>query len=317
LIYAQFLGKTGDSKGAEREFLRILQKDASNHDARFGLALARLESGQTERARQDLLGLAEVERLQSQAQYYLGLIEMRERHFENALRWFEKIQSGSLAFDARVNAITTLIQMGRTDDARQRLEEARKLNPREALRLYLLEAEVLSKAKRYEQSFDLLTKAMEAMPGQVELIYARALMAEHLGRIEILEADLRGVLEKNPDDANALNALGYTLASQTERLEEAKRYIQRAMELKPEDPAILDSYGWLQYRLGEYEIALDYLQRAYKMMPDPEIGAHLGEVLWESGRQQDAKKIWRESLKKDPEHEDMKDVLQRYREAFE
>lgn len=317
LIYAQFLGRTGDSKGAEREFQRLLQKDPANYDARFGLAIIRMDSGQTERARQDLLGLVGVEKWQAQAQYYLGLIEARAQRPENALQWFEKIQSGPLEFDARVNAISALIQLGRTDEARGRLGEARKANPKEALRLYLLEAELLSKAKRHEQAFDLLTEAMEALPGQVELIYARALMAEQLGRIEILEADLRGILEKNPDDANALNALGYTLASQTERLEEAKRYIERALELKPDDPAILDSFGWVQYRLGNYEVALDYLRRAYKKVPDPEIGSHLGEVLWESGNQQEAKRIWKEALKKDPEHEDMKDVMQRYREAFE
>jgi tetratricopeptide (TPR) repeat protein len=148
-------------------------------------------------------------------------------------------------------------------------------------------------------------------------LYTRALVAEQLDRLEVLEADLRAVLEKNPDDVNALNALGYTLADRFPmRLEEAKRLLDRAMESKPDDPAIMDSYGWLQYRLGNYEKALEYLRRSYEMIGDPEIGAHLGEVLWESGRHKEAQKIWTESLRKDPDQDDMRRVRARYPEAF-
>jgi Flp pilus assembly protein TadD len=135
--------------------------------------------------------------------------------------------------------------------------------------------------------------------------------------LDVLEADLRAVLEKNPDDANALNALGFTLADRSLRLDEAKRLIARALELKPGDPAILDSYGWVLYRLGDNPGALDYLRRAYDAAKDPEMGAHLGEVLWESGKRQDAKKIWMESLRNGRDHKDIKKIMARYPEAFE
>jgi len=316
LIYSQLLAKAGDVRAAEKELAKILSRDPGNEDARFGLGIALMELGQEERAREEFAQLAESSRWRMQAFFYLGLIEARKNRLHSALQWFDKVTSGPLAFDAQVNGITALINLGQMAEARHRLSEVRKKFPNEALRLYLLESELLTKNKDYVSAFDLLSEALEEMPGQVELLYTRALVAEQLDRVEVLEADLRAVLEKNPDDANALNALGYTLADRADRLDEAKKYLDRALELKPDDPAILDSYGWLQYRLGNYNVALDYLRRAYDMINDPEIGAHLGEVLWESGRRKEAKKVWREALRKDRNHDDMKKVKARYPEAF-
>lgn len=316
LIYAQFLAKAGDFKSAERELQRILEKEPGNHDARFALASILMETGQQERAKQEFLKLTEASKWQSQSYFYLGLIEARQGRLEDSLRWFDRITSGPLEFDARVNGITALINLGRLGEARQRLARVRKSFPNEALRLYLLEAELLSKNKDYEAAFDVLSEGLEELPGQSELLYSRALIAEQLDRFDVLEADLRAVLEKNPDDPNALNALGYTLADRGERLDEARKYLDRAMELKPGDPAIMDSYGWLQYRLGNNDEALVYLRKAYELVADPEIGAHFGEVLWESGKRQEAKRVWKEALKKDPDQEAVKRVRARYKDAF-
>ena len=317
LIYSQFLAKTGDFKGAERELGRILQKEPGNHDARFARGTVWMEVGRYDKAQEEFLRLTGVAKWQSQAQFSLGLIEARRGRVGAAFQWFDRITSGPLEFDARVNSISALINLGRLGEARKRLSTVRSRFPNEALRLYLLEAELLSKSKEYDAAFDVLSEAIEEMPGQVELLYSRALVAEQLDRIDILESDLRAVLEKNPDDANALNALGYTLADRDDRLDEAKRYLDRAIELKPDDPAIMDSYGWLLYRMGEREAALGYLRRAYELVPDPEIGAHLGEVLWESGRRDEARRVWMKALKKDPEQEDMKRIRARYKEAFQ
>jgi tetratricopeptide (TPR) repeat protein len=316
LIYSQFLAKAGDFKGAERELQRILDKEPGNHDARFALASTLMEMGQQERAKQEFLKLTEVAKWQSQADFYLGLIEARQGRLSNSLQWFDRITSGPLEFDARVNGITALINLGRLGEARQRLSHVRKSFPNEAVRLYLLEAELLSKNKDYEAAFDLLSEGLDELPGQPELLYSRALIAEQLDRVDVLEADLRVVLEKNPNDPNALNALGYTLADRGDRLDEAKQYLDRAIELKPDDPAVMDSYGWLQYRLGNKEEALKFLRKAYGLVPDPEIGAHFGEVLWESGQRQEAKKVWKEALKKDPNQDDIKRVRAKYKDAF-
>ncbi|MFM8332797.1 MAG: tetratricopeptide repeat protein [Candidatus Methylumidiphilus sp.] len=316
LIYSQFLAKAGDVRGAEKELARILAKDPSNEDAMMGLAMAQMETGQEAKAKQLFGRLAESPNRRAQACFYLGIIESRKANWQTALQWFDKASDGSVAFDAKVSAINALIQLDRIPEARARLADIRTQYPQEALRMYLLEAELLTKTKDYPGAFALLSQALEALPGKAELLYTRALVAEELGKTEAMEADLRAVLEKNPDDANALNALGFTLADRSERLEEAKRHIARALELKPGDPAILDSYGWVSYRLGDYPTAKEYLGRAYALVKDPEIGAHLGEVLWESGNQQEAKKIWAECLRKDPEHKDMKKVIARYPEAF-
>ncbi|MGZ8219690.1 tetratricopeptide repeat protein [Methylomagnum sp.] len=316
LIYSQFLAKSGDLKSAERELQRILDKEPGDKDARFALASTLMEKGQLDRARQEFQRLTEVPKWQSQAYFYLGLIEAKQGRLESARQWFDKITVGPLEFDARVNGITALINLGRLSEARQRLSQVRKSFPNEALRLYLLEAELLSKNKDYDAAFDLLSEGLDELPGQVELLYSRALIAEQLERFDVLEADLRAVLEKNPDDPNALNALGYTLADRAERLDEAKGYLERAIALKPEDPAIMDSYGWLQYRLGNLKEALVYLRKAYDLVQDPEIGAHYGEVLWESGQKKEAKRVWNDSLKKDPNQEDMRRVKVRYKDAF-
>jgi tetratricopeptide (TPR) repeat protein len=317
LIYSQFLAKAGDFPGAVRELDRIIAKEPDNEDARFGLALAAVELGQLDKAKAAFLQLADSQRWKMQSYFYLGLIEARRNHLASALQWFDKVSDGPMAFDAQVNGITALINLGQLPQARQRLSAVRKKFPNEALRLYLLEGELLSKNKDYTAAFDLLSEALEEMPGQVELLYTRALIAEQLDQPEVLEGDLRAVLEKNPDDANALNALGYTLADRfPDRLEEAKKLLDHAIELKPDDPAIMDSYGWLHYRMGDYDTALQYLRRAYEMINDPEIGAHLGETLWESGKHKEGKKVWLESYRKNRDNDDIKRVRARYPEAF-
>jgi Flp pilus assembly protein TadD len=142
-------------------------------------------------------------------------------------------------------------------------------------------------------------------------------MAEQLGHLDVMEADLRAVLGKKPDDPAALNALGFSLAEhRLDRLDEAESYIKQAMEKRPGDPAILDSYGWVLYRKGQRDQALVYLRKAYKLFADPEIAAHLGEVLWEAGQKAEARRVWAEGQKKNPDQEDMKRVREKYPEGF-
>lgn len=316
LIYSQFSAKAGDSRGAEKELEKVLAKDPNNEDALLAQAMNKLDQGQDDMARRLFERLAESPNRRMQAYFYLGLIDARKGNFQGAMQWFDKVTEGPAVFDAQVNTVTALFNLGQLPEARRRLADLRKQYPQETLRLYLLEGELLNKTKDYAGAFELLSRALEESPGQPDLLYTRALVAEQIDRLDVLESDLRLLLEKNPDDPNALNALGFTLADHSQRLDEAKRYIARALELKPGDPAILDSYGWIHYRLGDYQTALEYLHRAFTSLQDPEIGAHLGEVLWESGNRQDAKKIWMESLHKDPDHKNMKKVMQRYPEAF-
>lgn len=316
LIYSQYLAKAGDLKGANRELEQLVAKDPGNQDALLGLTMTQIELGQEAKAQQNLERLTESSNYKMQAYFYLGLLEARKKHFPNAVQWFDKVTEGPVVFDAQVNAITSLIVMGQAAEARLRLSEVRRKFPQQAVRLYLLEAELLTKDKQYVEAFDLLSQALTESPGQTDLLYSRALVAEELNQSEAMEADLKTLLEKNPDDPNALNALGFSLADRSERLEEAKGYIAKALQLKPDDPAILDSYGWVNYRLGDKEAALTYLGRAFAKLKDPEIGAHYGEVLWESGKQKEAMAIWKDLMRKYPDQKDLKKVINRYPEAF-
>ena len=145
------------------------------------------------------------------------------------------------------------------------------------------------------------------------MLYARALTAEKLDMLERTEADLRKVLSKEPNNANALNALGYTLADRTQRYEEAKKFILKAAQLLPDDPAILDSLGWVYYRLGEYQTAIKWLRKAFAQLEDAEIAAHLGEVLWVSGQQSEAEKIWQRGLEVNKQHSLLLNTIKRYK----
>lgn len=315
-ILAQLLTKTGDFAGAERELNRVLRSDPGNSDARMGLAVVLLESGREDRAKVEFQRLTSDDKWRTQVYFYLGLIDARQGRLREALGWFDRVDSGPNEFDARVNAITALMSLGQWEEARIRLNDLRSHFPNEALRLYLLEGDLLVKRRDFKAAFDLLTKALHEMPGQTELLYSRALVAEQLDRLDILESDLRLVLKKQPDDANALNALGFTLADRNQRLDEAQELLEKALKQKPDDAAILDSWGWLQYRRGQLEEALKFLQRAYKLVDDPEIAAHLGEVLWEIGRKTEARRIWGEASKRAPDHDKLKRVRAKYREAF-
>ncbi|TNF90856.1 MAG: tetratricopeptide repeat protein, partial [Gammaproteobacteria bacterium] len=177
---------------------------------------------------------------------------------------------------------------------------------------YITKGEMLRSARRYPQAMEVFNTALEIVPGNSDLLYARALVAEKLGRIDLLESDIRTILKTEPDNAHALNALGFTLADQTDRYEEAYGYLKRAIEIMPDDAAIIDSWGWVHYRLGHYEKAISLLRKALSRFDDAEISAHLGEVLWVSGQKEEARQVWQRALKKSPDDPVLQNVMQRF-----
>ena len=171
--------------------------------------------------------------------------------------------------------------------------------------------DLYSQQEKYQQGFDVLTTALLEEPENTKILYARALLAEKLGNMQALEDDLSYIISKNPEDANALNALGYTLVDKTTRYAEAKTYLDKAIALKPSEPIIMDSYGWLLFKLNRADEALTYLQAAYERLPQTEITAHLVEVLWSLGRKDEAKSILAEALLKHPTDKLLLDVQAR------
>jgi tetratricopeptide (TPR) repeat protein len=187
----------------------------------------------------------------------------------------------------------------------------RRENPQSAVPLYISEAEILREEDRGEAAFNLLSRALDQNPNDEDLLYSRSLAAESIDRLEVAERDLLTLIEADPENGQALNALGYTLADRTDRYQEALGYLQRALTLLPDDAAVLDSMGWVLYRLGRYEESLDYLRRAYEASADDEIAAHLSEVLWMMGKRSEAREIWQRAIEKAPESEHLLEVKER------
>ena len=178
-------------------------------------------------------------------------------------------------------------------------------------RLLLAEAQILRDAERPTEALALLEAALRENPEDTGLLYEAAMLAERIGRMDLLEARLRRVLELQPDHAHALNALGYSLADRGLRLDEAEALIARAHALMPQDPFILDSLGWVRFRRGDQVGALVHLERAYGMRKDAEIAAHLGEVLWTLGRRDEARRIFAEALAAHPDNRLLTDTGRR------
>ena len=187
-----------------------------------------------------------------------------------------------------------LVEQNRVGELAQLMQDERARYPQQGLELYLLEIEALAPGDP-ERAMQLSNEALSQFEDSSSLLYTRALLAERLGKPAGLEADLQRILDLEPDNAMALNALGYTLADRNQRLDEALEMIEKAHRLRPEDPAILDSLGWVHYRLGNLELAEELLRRAYAAFPDAEVGAHLGEVLWQLGKHREARDVWDEA----------------------
>jgi Flp pilus assembly protein TadD len=171
---------------------------------------------------------------------------------------------------------------------------------------------LLREAGMNKDAFDLLGRALADSPDQPELMYDYALTAEKVDRFDVLESNLVRLIELRPDHAHAYNALGYSLADRNIRLPEARKLIEKALELAPNDYFIIDSMGWVLYRMGDLKGAVEQLRRAWQGRPDGEIGAHLGEVLWELGEREEARRIWQEALKASPENESLQKTLKRF-----
>lgn len=244
---------------------------------------------------------------------YSGKLAFKKKQFAEAVAWFDKVKVGEYAFEAGTAAISVLIDQKKFADATMRLDRllAKEQDPKQKLELLIMQAELYSMQKKYQQAIDFLTRALQDNPDNRELLYTRALTAEKMGNIAEMEADLQKILAQDPNDVTALNALGYSLADHTSRYEEAEKYLQKALKLKPDEAMIVDSYGWLQFKKGNLPQALKYLQTAHKKMPENEITAHLAETLWALGKKQEAKLLISEALKKTPTDEFLLDFQQR------
>ena len=244
---------------------------------------------------------------------YLGQIAEDQKNYPEALRWYGEISSGDQVMQAQVRYAQVLAKQGKLGEARAYLRQISAGSDQARVQLLLAEAQMLREANQPKAAFDLLGGALEKLPDNPDLMYDYAMLAEKLERLDLLESNLKKLIVLRPDHAHAHNALGYSLADRNLRLPEAHTLIERALKLAPEDPFIIDSMGWVHYRLGNFKQALAYLRKAYDARPDAEIAAHLGEVLWVAGERGEAEKIWLDASKKTPDNDTLSGTIKRFK----
>ena len=311
LAYARQLLEQEQLEESRAQFRELLRRFPEDDDLRLSLALISLEAKDRDTAREQLQTLIERDAHVDTAHLQLGLIAEQDGDSVAALEHYAAVGPGNDYLPAQVRHTALLVKAGRDAEARRLLASARESQPDYALQLYLIEIESLTNQQRLGDAWQLVGQALEGFPDDLNLLYTRAMLAEKRGDLSGLERDLRLILAREPDNSMALNALGYTLADRTTRYAEAHALIEKAYALDPDDPAILDSLGWVNYRMGNLQEAERLLRQALARMPDHEVAAHLGEVLWAAGKQDEARQVWRTALTETPDSVILRDTLQR------
>lgn len=312
LSLARLLLDGGQSAAALDEFERALSLQPDNANARYGLAVLALRQGKLQRAEAAFEHMYEADERTDKAAFYLGTLHERRGAYVTAERWYRRVDGGGHALDAKISVARMLAKQGSIHKAREKIDQLRRKYPETAARLSGAEARILVSAGRYSDALAAYNSALASNAGNHDLLYGRSLVYKKLGRIEQAIADLKKVLEQNPKSARALNALGYLLTNHKQRYQKALTLVTKALELDPGNPAILDSLGWVHYRLGHLNKSLDYLQQAYEKFPDPEVAAHLGEVLWQLGQKERARHIWQESLADHPGNKTLRKIMAQF-----
>ncbi len=312
IAYGALLGQLGDNAAAARLLAQGPQDDYT-YAARAAYAARADDKTLIEPLYRELKALPKPH--PGAVLNLLGELAEMLDHKVEALDWYKQVpDEDEHWFEAQVRSVLLLDGAGNSTEALAMLHQLQARAGDDAKELgdvYLLEADLLHKHGRSEEAVAVYDRGLRAMPEDTRLLYARALLNDDLNHVDAAVKDLRHLLDLKPNDADALNALGYTLADRTGDQKEALGLIEKALVLKPGEPAIMDSLGWVQYRLGRMDEAVTHLRTAYAKQPDAEIAAHLGEVLWVSGEKDEAKKIWEQGRKKDAQNKVLLETIQR------
>lgn len=316
LMLAQAEIRLNNITAAEEQTNTLLENHGGNQDLRIALAQLYLEEGHSEPAYRLLQPLIGQDTVPNIAYYLLGAIAQSQGEIDDALLYYRQVRSGDEFLPARATAARMLIEDNRLLDARALLRIERMRHDDYFGDLVLLEVQLLDELGLEDEATELLNREVTRTPDDTTLLYLRAMRFWEAGDVAAMEQDLRQILRTDPNDAMALNALGYTLADLNVpgRLEEARELIERAYEADPENPAILDSMGWVYFRLGQPEEALAWLESAYAQMPDQEIAAHLAEVLHALGRSDEARRLIQQIRQRTDQHPQIDELLERHPE---
>ena len=313
LNYARYLVDIKQWDAARTQFKRIADADPRDADTLYSVGLLALQANQLDEAEKYLKLNLNVQPENDQTRLYLGQVAEQRKNYAEAVRWYEAVDSGGYYFEAQTRLAAALAKQGSVKAARDHLHGIRPDSDQQRVQLALSEDQILRDGKQYHESLKMLSNALTALPDDPDLLYARALVAEKLDMLDAHERDLRKLIQMDAKNAQALNALGYTLADRTNRYKEAFDLIERALALKPDDPFIMDSMGWVHYRMGNTAEAVKFLKRALAIRSDAEISAHLGEVLWVTGDRAAAETVWKQALRDTPDNEILLGVIKKFK----
>ncbi len=297
---------------ARQHFDLLLRAHPDNLDVIYPVAMLALQQGDTKTGRTQLEHLLATDfPNKSSIHFFLGQLDQEQNQNDAAMAQYRQVGPGPQYLPARARLAQLLAQQGRIDEAREVLRDTQGGTPAQRAQLSLAEAQLLRDEGRPQDAYIVLTTALSIQPDNTDLLYEAALTAERIGKPEQLEAHLKHLLSLNPDHPQALNALGYSWADRNIRLDEAQVLIARALSLAPDDPYIMDSLGWVKYRRGEAAEAAKILERAYRLKADPEIAAHLGEVLWQLDRKDEARQLIADALKVTPDSDILRNAAKK------
>ena len=300
LMLARLLVSKGNFRDARVQYMKLAADNPDDADLQLSLGLIELELEQAQDAVIHLQHTLQLAPGNNTARYHLGNAYLAAGRTDDALLTWQSIDSGNELLTSRVQIARLLLEQNRIKALQAQFQQDRDQHPQHGLTLFQIEIEALM-PDHPELAMAQVNAALQAYPQDSGLLYSRAMLHEQLGNLRGLQEDLGSIIEQEPNNAMALNALGYTLADHNIELNRALSLITRAAELAPDDPAIKDSLGWVHYRLGNLELAETLLREAYDAFPDQEVAAHLGEVLWRQGKERQARRIWRDALKLDPQ----------------
>ncbi|HEY5717148.1 MAG TPA: tetratricopeptide repeat protein, partial [Motiliproteus sp.] len=314
-LYVRLLLEKQQFPLAETQAQQLVNNHPGDHNLKFYIATLLLEHERLDSAATHFNQLHQQLGSNSPLQYYLGRIAQQRGERDQALSHYTQVDRAPYLLPSQAEIARLLDQPSDYAQLVQIYSTLRQRNPDTSATLYALEASWLTDKALKPQAMQVYNQAIEQFPDDTRLRYNRAMLGEQLDDLPLLESDLRHLLQLEPDNAMALNALGYSLTEHTTRHQEALELISKALELKPDDPAILDSMGWVHFNLGRPRHALPYLQRAYNSFPDPEIATHLGKVYWALGQTEQALQVWQEALQRDPDSQMLRDALAEVRPA--
>jgi tetratricopeptide (TPR) repeat protein len=313
LQYARALLDQKQYKLARDEFQRMADENPDNPDFAYAIALISLQLNDLKDAEIQLKqSLSKGKKDRDTVQYYLGQLSEAKKNQDEAITYYREVKDGEYLFPAQIRIAYLLSKRGQLAEARQQLQQARTTDDQQRAQLAMAEAQLLREANQFDEAYKVLNQALEKQPDQIDLLYETAMMADKIGKPDEFEQLIRKVIKIKPDHAQAYNALGYGLLERNERIPEAMQLVEKALQLAPDDAAIMDSVGWGYYRSGKLDESIKMLRRAYAGNANPEIAAHLGEVLWMRGDKAEAKKIWQESLKENSGNEQLLDVIKKF-----